>query len=699
MCGIGGKFVFGGTPDANLGEQMAASMTHRGPDDVGVYADGSVVLAHRRLSVIDPTAAGRQPMANADGSVRVIFNGEIYNYRELRDSLEYPFRSKTDTEVLLALYEEHGREMLHHLRGMFAFAIWDEPAERLFLARDRLGQKPLFYCQGENEFLFGSTIRAILADDEVRSEPDYRALREYLTYQYVPHPRTGFGGIRRLGPGECMTVTTESQSRQDYWQLSHAHQLDTSANELSNRLRDELREATRLRLRSDVPLGVFLSGGVDSTIITALMSELAAEPIKTYSIGFGAYDEFEYARAVAEKFGTDHHEHTVTPDALEILPELVRHVEMPFGDPSLLPTYYVSKLASNDITVALSGDAGDENFAGYDRYTYDWLTEWAHRVPEPIRRVAANVLATSAEAADFEPLTRASRLFDIANGNAVERYAAYVCHMLGEDAVRVWRGPSESGLSGKNNATSKTTTPAGQISPRTADPDTAAATGRPAEWPNQSSVDGTNGPIPDAAPDRATGCKEASSEDPDHHADGNPTPSPSSTWDELSYLRAAFSQADGPTRLDRVMNVDIRTYLPDDLLVKVDRASMASSMEVRSPFLDHHLVEFASSIPAKYKWRRGTKKWLLKRTFDDSFPAAVRGRKKQGFSVPVDAYFRGELREFAREKLDRLGNRGPFDADGLEATFDAHVTERENNGHHLWDLVVLEQWYETFIDR
>jgi asparagine synthase (glutamine-hydrolysing) len=613
MCGIGGKVSFSDRPSPDVGREMVARMPHRGPDDDGVYAFGPAMLAHRRLSILDLSDAGHQPMTNDDGTVRIVFNGEIYNYRELRDDLSYPFRSETDTEVLLALYEEHGVDCLSKLRGMFAFAIWDERDERLFLARDRLGQKPLFYRDGPNGFTFGSTVKAVLADPSVEARPDRPALREFLTYQYVPAPKTGFEGVRQVRPAEYLLVDEDGVTRDTYWSLSHAEQFDASPSVLADRLREELREAVRLRMRSDVPLGVFLSGGVDSTIVTALMADLAETSVETYSIGFDAYDELEFARAVAEEYDTNHTEYTVTPDAMDVLPELVDHYEMPFGDPSAVPTYYVSQVASEDITVAVGGDAGDEHFAGYDRYTFDWLTERTSRVPGPIRATGSAVLGALP---DGGPLSRqrdqVESLLENAAGDPVERYAPYVCHMLGEEVAEVWDGP-----------------------------------------------------------------------EPD---------------DELAHLRAAFERVDGPTRMDRVTAVDIGTYLPDDLLTKVDRASMAHSLEVRSPFLDHEFAEFAAKIPATYKWRRGEKKWLLKRAFSDVFPDAVKGRSKQGFSVPVDAWFRGDLADLADRKLTRLGERDAFDAAGIDRKLSAHLASDDDYGHHLWDLLVLEQWYETFID-
>lgn len=617
MCGIGGKLSFQRRPRADLPERMASRIRHRGPDDQGVYAHGPIVLAHRRLSILDLSRAGRQPMSNDDETIHVVFNGEIYNYRELRDRVPGDsFRTGTDTEVLLRLYEEYGVDCLPMLRGMFAFAIWDERAERLFLARDRLGQKPLFYRVDDGAFWFGSTISTLLADDEVTAEPDLAAIRSYLTYQYVPHPKTGFDGIERLAPSEYMLVSKDEIRRRRYWSVSFSDQFTDGPGVIADRLRTKLREATRLRMRSDVPVGVFLSGGIDSSIVAALMADIADRPIETYSIGFDVenYDELEFARTVADAYDTNHHEYTVVPDSMDVLPDLVEHYEMPFGDPSALPTFYVSQMASDDITVALTGDAGDENFAGYDRYSVDRLAGAASHVPRPLRTTALDGLSSLPDPLNRLTYTKyAKRFLDSTTGDSVERYAHFICHALDGDVDQVWQGPE---------------------------------------------------PI-----------------------------------DELSCIRKKFEATDGPTRLDTLMHVDLESYLPDDLLVKVDRASMAHSLETRSPFLDHEVVSFAARIPARYKWQKGkNKKWILKRAFGDILPQKIVSRSKQGFGVPIDEWFRGELREFARETLDGLGSREPFDRSGLHRKLDAHVSGVENNEYQLWDLVMLEHWYRRFID-
>jgi len=617
MCGIGGKLSFGSRPDSRVGEAMNETMSRRGPDDSGVYASGPVVLAHRRLSVLDLSDAGHQPMASDDGSVRVVFNGEIYNYRELKANhlSGERFRSETDTEVLLRLYEEYGVDCIPMLRGMFAFGIWDEEKDQLLLARDRLGQKPLYIRRGEDAFHFGSTIRSILADSDVEASPDLDAIRRYLTYQYVPRTATGFEGIERLHPGEYMLVEEDGIRRERYWELSYADQSDLSPASLADRLRERLRRATEIRMRSDVPVGVFLSGGVDSSVIALLMDEVTDNPIETYSVGFDVegYDELEFARTVADACESNHHEYVVTPDAAEVLPELVEQYEMPFGDASALPTYYVSQVAAEDVTVALTGDAGDENFAGYDRYTFDRLSTQVGRLPAPLLgAVRAGVDALPEPLRETRRARHARRFLRSAESGPVERFAQFTCYSMDAESDPVW-----------------------------------------------------DGPVPE---------------------------------DDFEQLRAAFAGSDGPTRMDRVMDVDIGTYLPDDLLVKVDRASMAHSLELRSPFLDHEVVEFAARIPAKYKWRRGNKKWLLKRAFSETLPDKIRTREKQGFGVPLDEWFRGELREPVRPALERLGTRNGFDRAGVTGLLEDHVAGHADNGYRLWHLMMLDQWYERFIE-
>jgi asparagine synthase (glutamine-hydrolysing) len=618
MCGIAGKRVFDSEPNTDLGDAMAATMQHRGPNADGIFCDRDVVLSHCRLSILDTTTAGTQPMSNSDETIHIVFNGEIYNYQELKDQhLEgYSFKSETDTEVLLYLYEELGIECLNELRGMFAFGIWDERTERLVVARDRLGQKPLFYHHSDTAFRFGSTIKAVLADSDVPARPDHRAIREYLAYQYVPHPRTGFEGIKKLGPGEYIIIDDNEISHDSYWSLPDCDPLSLSKETTQQRLREHVREAVRLRLRSDVPLGVFLSGGLDSSITVAMMDDLGVENIKTFSIGFDVaeYDETNYAKMVADRYDTDHHEFEVSPKEMAALPELVDHFEMPFGDASALPTYFVSQMASNHITVALTGDAGDENFAGYPQYANYKATSLASKVPDLITDIGAKTIRSLPRAirAQIPREKDAERILRLAAKSKPGRYAALVGHFTEDDTAEVYDGP----------------------------------------WKREV----------------------------------------------LDWFREQFDTTPARTPVDEATGVDLRSYLPEDLLVKVDRASMAHSIEVRSPFLDHELVEFARRIPAAQKMPRFNKKVVLKEAFRPYLPDAVVDREKQGFGVPVGEWFRGHLKNEGREAIERLGEREAWDEAGLEKKWGAHQDGRQNDGKHLWDLVFLEEWYEQYID-
>src|SRR5437764_7372847 len=390
MCGIAGKLDFVGPIDEPLIHAMCRTMEHRGPDSRGVHVEDGVGLGVQRLAIID-VAGGDQPIANEDGSVVVVMNGEIYNYLELREQLltrGHRFATHADTEVLVHLYEEEGAALVRRLRGMFAFAIWDRTRRRLLLARDRVGKKPLFWAHRGHKLWFASEVRCLLEDPEVPREADPGAIEAYLTYQYVPHPLSAFRGISKLAPASTMTVTARGVETAHYWSLSYQPKLDgVPRRELEERLLSELREATRIRLMSEVPIGAFLSGGIDSSAVVAAMSEVSPTPVKTFSIGFpeDAFDELRYARIVARRFGTDHHEFQVEPHAISILPRLARHYGEPFADPSAIPSFYVAEMTARHVTVALNGDGGDESFAGYDEFVRDAMLErYLRRVPVAI---------------------------------------------------------------------------------------------------------------------------------------------------------------------------------------------------------------------------------------------------------------------------------------------------------------------------
>ena len=635
MCGICGYVSFDrehAFPEGAL-EAMAGAMRHRGPDDEGYFRaafdDGrgpaAVGLGFRRLSIID-LAGGHQPMANEDETVWVVFNGEIYNFQELRPSLEakgHRFRTRSDTEVLVHLYEEHGVECLDKLRGMFAFAIWDGRTRELLLARDRLGQKPLAYFQDEGRFVFASELKAILQAPDVPRVVNPEAIHHYLTYQYVPHFTCILQGVRRLPPAHYAVVRDGRCTVTRYWSPDFGAKSDATEAQLADELRGVLEEATRLRLVSDVPLGAFLSGGIDSSIVVGLMAKLMDEPVKTFSIGFdeSRYDETRYARLVAQRFGTDHHERVVRPDAVEILPKLVWHYDEPFADSSAIPTFYVSEMTREHVTVALTGDAGDETFAGYPRYRAARIAGWFDRLPAGLRRVLAGPVWQWLPAS-VEPKTwrrRAKRLFEALNLPAQERYLRWICIF---------------------DPTRKADLYTDDFAERTG--------GQPwAEWL-------------------------------DH-------------W---------YAQCGDPDFVGKTTYVDLMTYLPDDLLVKVDIASMAHSLEARSPFLDHHVVELSAAIATRHKLRGLRQKHLLKRAFRDLLPPPVAKRPKMGFGVPIAEWFRRDLSGYVKEVLldPAATGRGYFRPDAVAGLIQEHVEGRADHGYRLWALLMLELWHGQFLD-
>ena len=630
MCGIAGKLQKDSTApvDPELLRRMAGALRHRGPDDEGVWTDGPVGLASRRLAIIDLSPQGHMPMPNQDGSAWIVLNGEIYNFQELRAELVakgHRFRSMTDTEVVVHLYDEEGVDCLKRLRGMFAFAIWDTRTRTLFLARDRLGKKPLYYYEDDTRFLFASEPKAILADPAVPREPDPLAIHYYLTYQYVPSPWSAFRGFRKLPPAHYLLIQPGRPPRVErYWKLRYGEKIRGSEAALCEELRERLREAVRLRLISDVPLGAFLSGGLDSSAIVAFMSEQLGGGVKTFSIGFeeDAYNELPYARRIAQHFHTDHHEFVVTPNAVEILPELVWHYNEPYADSSALPTYYLSRLARQHVTVALNGDAGDENFAGYPRHVAIRLVAWFCRLPRPVRRA---IIASGRLIPDSLPPRHALQM--------AKRFAGRLSDTTPQQEYGRW------------------------ISHFT---DAAKATLYTEEF---------------AA--RVGGC------------------------DSLGPLREAFAASDAPDILESALDADVSLYLPDDLLVKVDIASMAHGLEARSPLLDHQFMEFVASIPAKAKVRFGVKKYLFKKAMAGLLPREIIHREKMGFGVPIDRWFRGELRELATDTLlsRRALARGYFRPEAVRRLLDEHVSGRAHWHAHLWNLLMLELWHQMFIDR
>jgi asparagine synthase (glutamine-hydrolysing) len=628
MCGIAGVLHLDGRhADESHVERLTAVLAHRGPDGQGVWVHGPVGLGHRRLAVIDLSAAGRQPMSNEDGAVRVTYNGEIYNFAELRSELElrgHRFRSATDTEVVVHAYEEWGVECVKRFNGMFAFALWDGRRRRLWLARDRLGIKPLFFAHLRDRLLFGSEIKAILADPDVERGFDYQALSYYLSLNYVPAPYTLFAGIRQLMPGQHLEIDASGTARlTDYWDVVYREDVRRSEREWVDELSALLEDAVRIRLVSDVPFAAFLSGGVDSSAVTWWMSKHTKDRVKTFSIAFGeeSYDELEFAREVARLVNADRREKMVTARAAEILPRLVWHAEEPTADSSMIAVYYLAQVARQEVTMALAGDGADEILAGYETYQAHYLYRVYRRLPRWLRRGI------------LEPLVRALPVSDarVSLDYRLKRFVA-ADGLTPEDAHPTWRMIFDAGPRRRMLA-----------------------------------------PVADQL---------------------------GSDADVLDLYRACFARTNARHPLNRMLYVDTRLYLPNDMLVKVDRMTMAHGLEARVPFLDHRLVEFAASVPPRLKLKGlRHKKYLLKASLAGRLPRRVLRRGKQGFNVPVARWLKGELLPFAREHLSPALVRdiGVLDAAEVERVTRDHLEGRADNSHQIWCLLTLSLWWQQFL--
>jgi asparagine synthase (glutamine-hydrolysing) len=626
MCGIIGKFNFRSHEpvSSQILESMRDTMIHRGPDDAGIYVEGPLGLGHRRLSIIDLSELGHQPMSARDGTLWITFNGEIYNFQSLRKHLMekgYSFRSHCDTEVILGLYQEYGEKCLQYLRGMFAFAIWDQTKSTLFLARDRIGKKPLFYYCDGNTLIFASEIKAILQDPSVRKVINYEALCDYFKYLYVPDPKTIYQNIFKLEPGYSLTCTRDGIKKNQYWDVSFAVRSSGNIGELSEGLLQTLSESVRLRMISDVPLGAFLSGGIDSSCIVALMAGHQENPVTTCSIGFDdrEYDEIAFARQVAKQFNTDHHEFTVKNKAEPILDDLAYFFDEPFADQSAVPTYYVCQLARRKVTVALSGDGGDENFAGYEKYFLDDVENRIRRkIPGFIRRSLFPGLSGAFWNRDGSLLRKSSTLLKSLSHEA--DYGYYLTNSEFDDAF--WKSIVNDDVA-----------------------------------------------------------REIGDYDP--------------SWITRHY----YNKADTDNHLSKILYTDLKTYLPGDILVKVDRMSMAHSLEVRAPILDHNVIEYAAAVPPDMKYNRGDKKFILKQALQNILSEEILYRKKQGFSAPLAHWLRGELKEPAQRRLlaadSNLNNF--FNPRPLFEIWNAHQSGKRNHATILWTLLMFEHWYRRFM--
>jgi asparagine synthase (glutamine-hydrolysing) len=621
MCGIVGHARADGRAAARrLLECMCAGLEHRGPDSRGVFAHEEVGLGIQRLRVID-LDTGDQPVYNEDRSVVVVLNGEIYNYRELREGLArrgHAFTTQGDTEAIVHLYEEHGERCVEFLHGMFAFALWDRRRRRLLVARDRLGKKPLLYSLRNGNLSFASEMAALLADPEIPREVDRTALDRYLTYGYVPAPASALQAVRKLPPAHTLTWEGGRITLRRYWQLDYSRKLEVSdPRELHEPIREAILRATRKRMVADVPLGAFLSGGIDSSAVVAAMAQTASQPVKTFSIGFDsrAFDELPHAKAISERFGTEHREFTVRPSAIEILPQLVRHYGEPFADSSAIPSFYLAQLTREHVTVALNGDGGDEAFGGYTRYVANALAARLDRLPSPLRAALAALGGRLPAGGDVASrVNKARRLAGSMTMTPAERYARYVSIF--------------------------------------------DATARQALY----------------APGFG----------------GTPDPTIASVWDSAS----------GAHPIDVMLEVDTATYLPDDLIAKIDIATMAHALEARSPFLDHEMMELAASIPATLKVHGAEKKWILREALREWLPADILDRPKQGFSVPMAGWLRGELAPTMRDVLldPSTIDRGYFREPAVRGAIARLDAGADGEAPRLWALIMLELWHREFVD-
>ncbi|HWP46789.1 MAG TPA: asparagine synthase (glutamine-hydrolyzing) [Candidatus Limnocylindrales bacterium] len=623
MCGIAG--ILSDTAK-NLAYQiwpMLEAQHHRGPDDWGIWSDEICALGHRRLSIIDRTLAGRQPLSNEEGTCWVTFNGEIYNFQRLRQELEglgHSFRTQTDTEVIVHAYEQWGTACVERFRGMFAFGLWDQRRRRLFLARDRIGKKPLCYTQIGNSFLFASELQGLLANPLVPREVDFTAIDAYLSWGYIPVPKTAFRNVYKLPPAHRLTLEATPSGFQiqveRYWSLTYLPKLPLGEEEAAEALREKLTEAVQLRLRSDVPLGAFLSGGIDSSIVVGLMAKLSHRPVKTFSIGFEEinYNELAYARCVAQRWNTDHHEFIVKSDIFPILPKLARHHGEPHADEASVPTFYLSQMTQTYVTVALNGDGGDENFAGYARYRGNQIAHWIHRIPGGGRtlKLLTPILPDSPD--PKSPLRRLQRFLTGIHPSITERYSRWVGYFSEMEKDRLYKGDLRELLTKR----------------------------RPEAW-----------------------------------------------------LESLFEEVKDLDPVEASMAVDVQSYLPFALLVKVDITSMANGLEVRSPFLDHEVMEFVAKLPSQMKLRGRTPKYLLKVAFKDILPTEISRRRKMGFGVPVGEWFRGPLRQWLSDTL--LSQRSfigeCFKLQEINHLLTQHLDRQVDHSLKLWNLLMLELWY------
>lgn len=625
MCGICGFYNYGCGEPANerVLHAMLQSIFHRGPDDDGICIDGSMAMGMRRLSIID-LAGGKQPIENEDGSISVVFNGEIYNYRELRDQLiarGHRLKTASDTEVIVHLYEEMGAECVHELRGMYGFSVWDRRNRRLFIARDRLGIKPLYYTYDKDRLIFGSEIKTILHYPGVQARADLDGLSNFISLKYAPAPQTMFQDIYALPPGYCMTCDEDGVRIEQYWDLMFVNEHDgrMSEAEYEDQLDHLLHEVVRMHLVSDVPFGAFLSGGVDSSTIVALMSQFLNEPVKTFSVGFtgegSEYSELPYAHLVAKHCNTDHYDIFVGPnDFMDLTEKVIWHLDQPIADEACLANYMVAELASRHVKMVLTGEGGDELFAGYARYPGERMSPLFRYVPLAMRGLIVSMLP---RVSGFRRPKLA--LYALCHSDEVTRFLNWFPLFNSDMKAALLTADVKQQLNGI------------------------------------------------------------------------------STRDVFAYHLARTNATDP---LNRMLYVDTKLWLPDDLLARGDKTSMATSLEGRVPLLDHKLVEFAASLPTNLKLNGFTRKYLLKRVSQKLIPEVIINRKKEGFPIPISVWLRREVRPYIRDILspESVRRRGLFDYGVIERLLDEHEKGFADHGDKLWSLLSVELWYRRFID-
>jgi len=627
MCGIAGFTRFQAL-DADKGTllKMGSAIQHRGPDAAGIYIDEHVGLCHQRLSILDLSEAGNQPMKSSTGRYIIAYNGEVYNFLDLRQELETEgntFKTHTDTEVILRLYEKNGIDFIHALNGMFAIAIWDTVEHSLFLARDRLGKKPLYYYQENGCFAFASEIKSLLCIPNIDRSIRLDAIKDYFAYQYIPDPKTIFKNIYKLNPGHWIKVDSNAVKIHQYWDVSFSNISKKSQSAIEEDLYNLLEDSVTKRMISDVPLGAFLSGGIDSSAIVGMMAHNSNHPITTCSIGFDnkKYDEIKYAKKVANLFNTNHNEFTVKTNVSENLKKIAAFFDEPFSDQSFVPTYFVSQLARKQVTVALAGDGGDENFAGYSKYTVDQTeNNIRNLIPSLVRRNLFPPLAQLMSSSNNPYLRKGCSLLNTLSVNPDRAF--FITNSFFNE--QIW-----------NNIV------IGDLKRET------------------------------------------------------------SNYDPAEITTHFYNKADTDNHLSKILYTDIKTYLPGDILVKVDRMSMANSLETRAPILDYRVVEYAASIPSSMKLKKNEKKYILKNCLSNLLPHDILYRKKMGFSVPLAQWLRHEIKTIANDHLFKpnAGISYFMDTNKLLQLWEAHQSGKWDYSKELWSILIFELWWQNYMER